>query len=298
MSNLGRVFAIKRLEIHDGPGVRTTVFLKGCSLRCLWCHNPESFASCSELAHYAHKCVSCGACVKVCESGAHTIKDGRHFFVREKCIGCGACENVCPSNANKLFGTDMSVSQVLDEVLIDKPFYDETGGGVTVSGGEPLLQIDFLVELLSRLKEVGIHTAIDTTLDVPRSHIDRVLSYTDLFLCDIKAFDPEVHKRLTGHTNDNIISNLRHLSDCGVPIEIRVPYVPGCNEGEIDAIASLVSSLPNTVKVKALAYHDLSRTKYEALGKEYPLPDTPCPSKDLLLSVQSVLDSAFARIER
>ena len=295
MSNMGRVFAIKRLEIHDGPGVRTTVFLKGCPLRCLWCHNPESLSPSSELAHYAHKCISCGACTSVCSSGAHEIKDGKHVFNREKCVSCGACENVCPTNANKLFGSVMTVEEVVREVMIDKSFYDETGGGVTLSGGEPLLQIDFLCELLKALKREGIHTAIDTALDVPETHLSAILPYTDIFLCDIKAVESEVHKRLTGHGNERIISNLCYLRDNDKTVEVRVPYVPGCNDGEIDKIASLLSELSNVVKVKALAYHDLSRTKYEALGREYPLPDTECPSKEVLATVQSILDGAINR---
>ncbi len=289
----GIYFAIKRLEIHDGPGVRTTLFLKGCPLRCLWCHNPEGLCAPPVLAHYAHKCISCGACVSVCPSGAHVTQNGIHRFLREKCVACGECESVCPEKANKLFGITTTASQIMPELLIDKPFYEKTGGGVTVSGGEPLLQADFVCELAHLLKAEGIHTAIDTSLSVPESSVERVASVADMFLCDIKAIDDGLHRRLTGLGSQQILDNIKYLDSVGMPMEIRFPLIPQMNDGETEKIAEFISHLKNVRAVKALAYHDLARTKYAALGLEYPMEDTLPPSKDRLAEVQAVLTSAL-----
>ena len=289
----GVYFAIKRLEIHDGPGVRTTLFLKGCPLRCLWCHNPEGLCAPPQLAHYSHKCVSCGACVAVCPNGAQIIIDGKHYFVRENCKVCGKCEAVCAEKANKIFGEAISAAEILPELLLDRKFYEKTGGGVTVSGGEPLLQIDFLCELLSLLKKERIHTAVDTSLAVDKGNVERAARYADTFLCDIKAMNSDLHRKLTGMGNEQIISNILYLDSVGMPMEIRYPYVPGKNDGEAEKIAEFISGLKNVRAVKALAYHDLARTKYEALGMDYPMPETAVPSKEELAAVQSVLSCAL-----
>lgn len=289
----GIYFAIKRLEIHDGPGVRTTLFLKGCSLRCLWCHNPEGLCAPPVLAHYAHKCVNCGACAFACPSGAHAVENGVHRFVREKCTSCGKCEAVCPEKANKLFGERVTVSEMLPELLIDKPFYEKTGGGVTLSGGEPLLQADFVYELARALENEGIHTAIDTSLAVPKSSVERVASVADMFLCDIKAIDDALHRRLTGLGSHQILDNIKYLDSVGMPMEIRFPLIPQMNDGETEKIAEFISHLKNVRAVKALAYHDLARTKYTALGLEYPVADILPPSKDRLAEVQALLTSAL-----
>lgn len=291
----GIYFAVKRLEIHDGPGVRTTLFLKGCPLHCQWCHNPEGISLRPQLAHYAHKCINCGNCVTACKTGAHIILNGKHAFIRGNCIACGACQPICPEKANKLFGVSTDAGQILSKLMLDKPFYDETGGGVTVSGGEPLMQIEFLSELLPLLRAEGIHTAIDTSLYAPRKTVETACSLADLMLCDIKAIDPELHMRLTGVSSEPILDNFRYLSSVGFPIEIRVPVIPGKNDGEIDKIAEFISGLNNICAVKALAYHDLARTKYEALGMDYVIKDVPPVSAEELAIFQQKLENALKK---
>lgn len=288
-------FAIKRLEIHDGPGVRTTLFLKGCPLHCLWCHNPESLNGIPQLAHYAHKCVNCGICATLCPQGAHSMKNGVHVFDRSKCVACGKCEKICSAKANKRFGQKATAKELLPQLLLDKPFFDRTGGGITVSGGEPLLQADFLAELLPLLKEQGMGTAIDTSLAVSAQQLEKVIPHADLFLCDIKAMDPRLHIKLTGLENVQILQNFRLLDEAKVPIEIRVPVIPGLNDGEIDEICRFVSGLSNVKAIKALGYHDFARGKYEALGMEYTISHIRKPDSGTLNCIQKQLDKAILR---
>ena len=183
----GKIFSIKRFSVHDGDGIRTTVFFKGCSLKCRWCHNPESFTATTELAFYQEKCVDCGVCVSVCPRKAQVIKDGKHRFLRENCNACGACARVCPASALQIFGREITVDELVAELLEDKDFYETTNGGVTLSGGECLLQAEFCAEVLKRLKEHGVRTAVDTCGFVPKVAIDKVLPFTDIFLYDIKV---------------------------------------------------------------------------------------------------------------
>lgn len=288
-------FAIKRLEIHDGPGVRTTLFLKGCPLHCLWCHNPESLHTAPQLAHYAHKCVNCGVCATLCPQGAHRFENGVHTFDRSKCVACGKCEKLCGAKANKLFGQKATARELLPQLLLDKPFFDKTGGGITVSGGEPLLQADFLAELLPLLKEKGVGTAVDTSLAVPAGQLEKVMPHAELFLCDIKAMDPALHKKLTGLENGQILQNFLLLDKAKVPIEIRVPVIPGLNDGEIDEICRFVSRLSNVKAIKALGYHDYARGKYEALGMEYTIRRIQKPDPASLEAIQKRLDGAVSR---
>lgn len=287
-------FALKRLEIHDGPGVRTTLFLKGCPLNCLWCHNPEGIPAAPQLAHYAHKCMHCGLCVTLCPHGAHQMIDGRHTFDRSLCQACGRCERLCAGKANHLFGQRATAAELLPQLLLDKPFFDRTGGGITVSGGEPLLQADFLTELLPLLKARGVHTAVDTSLAVPTPLLEKVIPHAQLFLCDLKAIDADLHKRLTGLDNRQILQNFRRLEEANVPVEIRVPVIPGQNDGEISAMCQFISSLSNVKAVKALGYHDYARSKYAALGLDYTLTETLPPSPEEVACIQQVLDAALA----
>ena len=203
------IFAIKNFEIHDGDGIRTTVFFKGCPLRCKWCHNPESFIKKPELLFWEHKCTNCGACSKTCE--AHFFENSVHKFNREKCIACGKCEKVCPTSALKIYGYEPSVKELANELMQDYDFFKNSGGGVTLSGGEPLLQADYCANLLKELKKHGINTAIDTCGYVERTAIDKVLPYTDTFLYDVKAIDEEVHIKCCGVSNSLILENLRYI---------------------------------------------------------------------------------------
>lgn len=267
------VFEIKRFAIHDGDGIRTTVFFKGCPLKCVWCHNPEGISKKSELGYYAHKCKSCGECVKVCTESCHRIENGQHIFDREKCIACGKCESVCSPGALKLYGRDMTVDELLEILTEDKMFYDESGGGVTLSGGECLMNSEFCAELLERLKNEGIHTAVDTSGFVTKKAIDAVFPFTDIFLYDIKAFDSDIHKKATGCPNGIILENLRYINDKGGKVEVRIPYVPEYNSGEIESIAKLLSTLSCITKVRVLSYHNYASSKYSALGMENTLPE-------------------------
>ena len=270
----GKIVDIKRFAVHDGDGIRTTVFFKGCSLKCVWCHNPESIKREPQLAYYEQKCLSCMECAEVCPSGAHEMNwDKGHVFDRTKCIACGACEPVCLGDALKLWGREMTVEELIPLLLEDREFYQTSQGGVTLSGGECLLQADFCAQLLQTLKEEGIHTAVDTCGFVSWSAFEKVLPYTDIFLYDIKAFDPEVHKMCTGQSNEIILQNLKLLDETGAKIEIRIPYVPDYNSDQMEKIRDFLAGLSSLPRVKVLPYHNFAGSKYEALGMENTLPE-------------------------
>ena len=259
-----RICDIKRFAVHDGDGIRTTVFFKGCPLKCVWCHNPESLSFEPQTAFYEHKCIGCGACKR----------DG---FTAEQCLG----------EAQVLYGREVTVEELLPILLEDRDFYENSGGGVTLSGGECLCQADFCACLLKQLKENGIHTAVDTCGFVNREAIDKVLPYTDLFLYDIKAIDEAVHMRCTGQSNKPILENLRYLDDCGKPIEIRYPYVPDYNADQAEKIAAYVAALRHIKAVKVLPYHNYAGSKYAALGIENTLPDR-LPTEAEIRAVESL----------
>lgn len=255
---------IKRFAVHDGDGIRTTVFFKGCPLRCVWCHNPETFLPQKQLAFFAHKCMLCGNCEKLCD--VHTLKHGLHTVNRKACTHCEACVEACPTDALKVYGREMTAEDILQIVLQDRSFYDASGGGVTLSGGECLIYPDFCAELLKKCKENGIHTAVDTCGYVPSEAFDQVIPFTDVFLYDIKAMDPALHQAYTGVPNACILNNLRYIDGLGCQTEIRVPCVPGVNDTELDRITAFASTLRHAVRMRILPYHDLARSKYDALA--------------------------------
>lgn len=264
---------IKRFAVHDGDGIRTTVFFKGCPLKCVWCHNPEGIDFKPENSFYQNKCIGCMECASVCTKMAHKLMDDTHIFNKDKCIACGKCETVCLNEAIKLYGKEMTVDELLPILLEDKDFYDTSGGGVTLSGGECLCQASFCAELLKALKEKGINTAIDTCGYVTKEAIDKVLPYTDTFLYDIKAIDEDVHIKCTGRPNKLILENIKYIDSKDKSIEVRIPYVPNFNDNQIDKIAEFLKTLKNIKSVKLLPYHNLAGSKYEALQIENSLPD-------------------------
>ncbi|MBE6761255.1 MAG: glycyl-radical enzyme activating protein [Ruminococcaceae bacterium] len=272
---MGIIVSVKRFEIHDGDGVRTTLFLKGCPLNCRWCHNPESICALPTLFYNPQKCINCGECSNICD--CHTTQNSLHNFKRENCISCGKCADACLGDALVLYGKEFSADEILPKLLEDKPFFEESGGGITISGGEPLIQSEFCTELLKKLKEQGVNTAVDTCGFVKREDIDRVLPFTDTFLYDIKAINPEVHKKCTGVTNEIILENLKYIDSLNKQIEIRIPFIPTMNSGEMRAIAEFLSNLKSVKKIKILPYHPFGASKYEFMGKKYAL-NIPIPS--------------------
>ena len=282
----GRIVSVKHFAVHDGDGIRTTLFLKGCPLKCVWCHNPESICFQPVMAYYETKCMGCGRCEAVCPEKAHTVAQGVHRFLREKCTACGRCVPECMGEALERYGRSVTTEEILPELLEDRAFYETSGGGVTLSGGECLAQAEFCAELLKKLKEQGVHTAVDTCGQVSRSAFDLVMPYTDVFLYDIKAMDEEVHRRCTGHTNRQILENLRYLDDSGASLEIRYPYVPGYNDGEWQAIAQELLTLKHLTKVRILPYHHFAGSRYEALGMENTLPKVPLPGEEIVCQLR------------
>ncbi len=241
---------IKRFAVHDGDGIRTTVFFKGCPLKCIWCHNPESIDFKPQVAFYENKCIGCGECK-------------REDFTADDCLG----------DARVLYGREMTVEELLPLLLEDRDFYETSGGGVTLSGGECLCQADFCAELLKALKNAGINTAVDTCGFVPKESIDKVLPYTDVFLYDIKAMDEDVHIKCTGQSNRLILENIKYIDSMGKSIEVRIPYVPEYNSDQIEKIAEFLSTLKNIKTVKVLPYHNYAGSKYAALNMENTLPE-------------------------
>lgn len=290
------IFNIQSFSIHDGPGIRTTIFLKGCPLQCVWCQNPESHNIHPELMFYSHKCVGCNSCVTVCPSHANTLQVASKCVSlnRSLCIHCGKCINTCQKGTRELSGSHLSVAAVLQRVLDEKLFLQESGGGLTISGGEALLHPDFTYSLCHFAQSQGIHTAIETSGYATKKVVNQVFSKVNLALYDIKHMDSAIHKRLTGVPNEIILDNVQYIyKTLKVPVIIRVPIVPGYNASldNIEAIAQFVSShLSHEVEINLLPYHNLGESKNQSLGIAQ-LHTIETPSSNLMKNLVDVVSA-------
>ena len=285
------IVSIRRLTIHDGPGIRDTVFVKGCPLHCIWCHNPESVSAHPQLLYHEMLCSNCGECVRLCPQNVHTFDvNGKHLLARAKCLSCGKCAENCLSDALELCGKMMSIDDVLSCVLRDRDFFTPEGG-VTVSGGEPALYPEFVSTLFKRLKENGIHTALDTCGAVDFENFKEILPYTDLVLFDLKGMDVKRHRAHTGKDNLQIHDNLKKISAYGTSVEIRMPIIPGFNDfaEDIEASGVLLSQIDSLCRVQLLAYHDKAKNKYAVAGMNDTLPQTASPDIARLKETADVL---------
>ncbi len=295
----GRVLNIQRYSLHDGTGIRTLVFLKGCPLRCLWCSNPESQKGIPELGFIASRCVGAGvcggACLSVCPvAGLHLDREDKPIIDRQVCDACGLCAKACREDALKVVGRDMSVDEVIAEVEKDRPFYRRSGGGVTIGGGEPLLQHRFTSDLLEAAHGVYLHTALETCGHAPWEHFEPVLKHVDLLQIDLKHMDPVRHRELTGQSNERIIDNLRRVLSVKSPQEVivRFPVIPGCNDSmeNIRDMAEFVMGL-GFKQIELIPYHRMGISKYAQYDMAYSLPECESPSESDMARLREIVPS-------
>lgn len=290
----GIVFDIKRYAIHDGPGIRTTIFVKGCPLRCLWCANPESQILQPEIVWFEDKCIECSKCVSKCPADAIKIDEkNRRVIQWNICTLCGECSKVCPAEALNQIGKHMTVEEVMKEIEKDIIFYTLSGGGVTISGGEPLVQWKFVREIFRKCQEEAIHTALYTCGHSSWEIMKEVLEFVDLVLYDIKVIDAEKHLKYTGVTNRVILENAKRIDSEGIPLMIRIPIIPGYNDSEksIRHTAEFIVRLKHVKEVGILPYHCYGLQKYKRLGRQYKLENCESPTKDKLQNIREIMES-------
>jgi pyruvate formate lyase activating enzyme len=290
----GLVFNIQKYSVHDGPGIRTTVFLKGCPLNCPWCHNPEGISRQRQIVVLENRCIGCGQCRLACRYGAEVPGDGPLPARAEKCELCGACIDACPTQGRQIIGQELSVAQVLETVLRDRVFYEDSGGGVTFSGGEPLSQPEYLRALLQASRDHGVHTVVDTCGLAQPEALAAVAPLTDLFLYDLKFIDDVKHRRYTGVSNRLILENLQALGRSHGRIWLRVPVIPGINddEAEFTAAAQFAASVPGVRQVNLLPFHRTALPKSSRLGRETGLAEVQAPSADSMSRAAGIFAKA------
>ena len=285
MDKKATIFDIQKFCINDGPGIRTNVFFKGCPLDCVWCHNPESKKRKKELFFLSHKCIGCLSCVSACGEGCHTkAEGGYHGFDRTNCRLCFSCASNCPAAALECVGREMTVEQILREVEKDRLFYENSGGGMTVSGGEPMAQFDFVFELLSKAKARGLHVCMETCGFAPTENYEKIAPFVDIFLFDYKLTSPELHKKYTGQDNALILKNLRFLDQLGAKTVLRCPIIPGINDTDehFFGIAETANSLQNIIRIDIEPYNPLGGDKHERLGEAYELSKLKHPESNVI----------------
>lgn len=284
---------IQRFSLSDGDGIRTTVFLKGCNMKCTWCHNPETISRGAELMFYRTRCIGCGKCFEVCPVGAHKISDGEHIIDREACVSCGKCANTCYAEALTMCGKEMTVEDVVAQVIQDKPYYANSNGGVTISGGEVLCNLDFAIELARACHAENINVAIETNLSFPFEKIKPFLSELDAVMFDIKLADDEAHKLHTGISNKTILENARKIDELGIPLTVRTPLIPGITDTveNISKIAKYISGLKNLVRYELLNFNPLGESKYKGLDKNNAFEEARPLCEDTLAQLKAAAES-------
>ncbi len=290
----GLIFDIKRYATHDGPGIRTTVFFKGCPLACRWCHNPESIGVAAEGLYRGDRCIGCGACVEACPKKALRLTSKGLIIDENRCTSCGMCEAACPAEAREIIGCRKTVDELISSISRDIPFFDQTGGGVTFSGGEPLLQAEFLSALLAACGRLDIHRTVDTTGWADPKVLLAVSEETDLFLYDLKLMDAERHRRFTGFPNHRILNNLKLLADKKAAVRVRMPLIPGVNDDaqNLEAAGRFVAGLPGIRDIDLLPFHNGLENKYAVLGRRNRAAGIRPPSQEAVAAVAKKL-SAF-----
>ncbi len=293
----GLITAVQRFSLNDGPGIRTTIFLKGCSLHCAWCHNPETIRMENELMVHPEKCIGCGHCVDVCPSGAHRRSAGELLFDRRRCIRCGKCAEVCFPGAMEMAGQWRSVDDIMEEVLQDQAYYTDSGGGVTLSGGEVFCQAEFANLLIDACRKEKLHTAVETNLFADFDRISPILEKLDLILFDLKLFDSGLHRKWTGVGNEQIKENIARLDTLNIPLVARTPLIPGVTDSEenIEGIAGLLANLKNLQYYELLNFNPLGDPKYHALGLENPFKNAQTLPAEQVEKLRSIAEKHSIR---
>ncbi len=296
----GTIFNIQRFSIEDGPGIRTTVFMKGCPLRCVWCHNPEGLEKKRQLMWFDIRCIGARDCLTACPLGALDLTSGGMVIDRELCDGCGRCSDACPAGAIEVVGKDVSAREVFDEVVRDEAFYRNSGGGLTVSGGEPAMQPRFVSELLALAGKEGIHTALDTCGYCPGDVLERLLELSDMAMLDLKVMDEARHLELTGVELGPVLESGRTISRSGKPVWVRTPIIPGCTDSEenVKAIADFIKEeIPNAERWDLLPFNNTCGSKYSRLGMRWALEETPLVGAGEMEALARAAAAAGCRVE-